>query len=412
MNGTQGFAAGFGVAALLAAGAAGAWRAGGTKGIEHVKGLPPPANVAKKLDEGQIQTIVLRPEALDRLALKTGAVETKAMPRFRIYGGEIVIPTGHSVIVSAPLNGTLRAMPQGMPSPGSEVKKGEPLLQLLPLLTPEGRVTLAATKIDSDGQVKTTQTQLEAAQIAFDRASRLFKSDAGSKKAVDDAQAQLDFAKKSYEAAVGRSELLARALGEADKGTASPLTLESPDNGIVRNVSAVPGQYVPAGAVLFEVADVGKVWVRVPVYVGDLADLDGSSAAVGSLIGRPGDATTKASAAAAPPSANPATGTVDLFFDLDNRTHKYRPGQRVGASLALRGEREGRTIAWSAVIHDFYGGTWVYVETGERTYVRQRVEVRNVADGVAVLSQGPPVGAKVVVAGAAELFGAETGFTK
>ena len=35
-----------------------------------------------------------------------------------------------------------------------------------------------------------------------------------------------------------------------------------------------PGQIVPANAPLFEVMDLDEVWVRVPVYVGELADTD------------------------------------------------------------------------------------------------------------------------------------------
>jgi hypothetical protein len=61
---------------------------------------------------------------------------------------------------------------------------------------------------------------------------------------------------------------------------------------------------------------------------------------------------------------------------------------------------------------DIHGGNWVYEQIAEREYVRRRVAVRYVSKGTAVLASGPPPGARVVVAGAAELFGTETGFTK
>ncbi len=69
-------------------------------------------------------------------------------------------------------------------------------------------------------------------------------------------------------------------------------------------------------------------------------------------------------------------------------------------------------MPWSAVIHDIHGGTWVYERTGERTFVRRRVVVRFVTGPTAVLEGGPEVGTRVVTAGAAELFGTETGFSK
>jgi hypothetical protein len=114
----------------------------------------------------------------------------------------------------------------------------------------------------------------------------------------------------------------------------------------------------------------------------------------------------------APPSANPATGTVDVYYEMDNRSPRSSPGQRVGVALPLASEAESLTAPWAAVLHDIHGGTWVYEQTGERTFVRRRVSVRHVVGDTAVLAAGPAVGARVVTAGAAELFGAETGFSK
>jgi hypothetical protein len=54
----------------------------------------------------------------------------------------------------------------------------------------------------------------------------------------------------------------------------------------------------------------------------------------------------------------------------------------------------------------------VYVKTADRTYARERVLVRHVSGDIAALDDGPPPGAQVVIAGAAELFGTETGFSK
>ena len=91
---------------------------------------------------------------------------------------------------------------------------------------------------------------------------------------------------------------------------------------------------------------------------------------------------------------------------------KYSPGQRVGVNVAMKGEDVSLTVTWSAVVHDIYGGTWVYEQTGERTFVRRRVVIRLVQGTTAVLANGPAVGTRVVTAGAAELFGTETGFSK
>lgn len=375
--------------------------------------LPAPAAVPNQLKEDQLNTVTLTAEALTRLGLRTAAIERKSVARSRVYGGEITIPSGQSITVASPLSGTLREPANGVPKPGQAVKKGQPILRLAAMLTPEGRANLTNAKIEADGLVKSTQTQVEAAKIAFDRAKRLLQNEAGSQRAVEETQTQLDLAQRALEAATARRASLEKILAEVDADAAAPISIESPGDGVLRSLAALPNQNVPAGAPLFEVADLSRVWVRVPVYVGDLPELNAEApSAVGNLAADVGGKTFAAAPVTAPPSANAAAGTVDLFYELDNQTPKFSPGQRVGVTLPLQAATDSLTAPWSAVIHDIYGGTWVYERTGERTFCRRRVLVRCVVDNTAVLAAGPEPGTQVVTAGAAELFGAETGFTK
>jgi len=66
----------------------------------------------------------------------------------------------------------------------------------------------------------------------------------------------------------------------------------------------------------------------------------------------------------------------------------------------------------AALLHDAYGGTWVYVAREPGVYSRVRVAVADISAGMALLRSGPPVGARVVTDGAAELFGVEFGAGK
>jgi len=371
------------------------------------------ATVAKPVKEEQLNTITLSAEAVARLALKTGLVERRPMPQSRFYGGEVVIPAGRTALVSAPISGVLRAARDGMPAPGQSIEQGRVVFELLPLLTPEGRANLIALKNDAETLTQTTQTQMQAAQIALARAKRVLAGEAGSQRAVDEAQAQYDLAQKSNEMANARRDLLEKIAGEVASGSAGPIPIESPAGGMLRNLSAFPGQNVPAGAALFEVADLSHLWVRVPVYVGDLPEIDDQAPAmISDLTARASPGGQSASPIPAPPSADAAAGTADLFYELDNSDGPLRPNQRVGALLPLKTEADSLVVPWSAVIYDIFGGTWVYVETGERVYVRQRVIVRHVQADVAILASGPPAQTKIVTAGAVELFGTETGFSK
>lgn len=415
MSSRAGFFAGVVITLLICAGGATTYWLATGKPAKNTKPAPPPApaKVSKTANEEQFNVITLTAEAVGRLNLTTGVVEEKKVALTRGYAGEVTIPAGQSLIVSAPLSGVIKATSAGVIRPGQNVKAGDPVFQFLPILTPEARTNLTTASVDAAEQVKSAQTQLEATQIALDRAHRVFQSDAGSRRAVDEAEAQHGLAQRAVEAAEARRAQLEELLGEVDEGTAAPITIKSPETGLLRNLSAMPGQNVASGAPLFEVVNIDRVWIRVPVYVGDISEVDASATAIVSeLTTRPGTDGFPLEPVAAPPTANPTTGTADLYYQLDNIKPQYRPGQRVAVTLPLKSEAVSLTAPWASIVYDIYGGTWLYEETAERTYVRRRVTVRFVSGDAAVLAAGPPPGTNVVTAGAAELFGTETGFTK
>lgn len=373
----------------------------------------PPAKVAVIVKEDSLNTIVLTAEVEERLVMAFGKVERKSLPRARSYAGEATVPAGKSIIVAAPLSGLLATPTGGLPAPGQPLQKGQEVFSLLPLLTPEARTTLAAQRVDAEGLIEGARTELEAAKIALARATRLAKQEAGSQRTVDEAQARHDQAVEALEAAQARHDLLTRALEETAGGSGTPIAITAPADGLLRALSALPGQNVPAGASLFELADLNRVWVRTAVYVGDLAEIDATAeAAVGPLTVRPGVALLPARPIAAPPSANALSATVDLYYEVENVEARLMPGQRLSVTLPLVGETESLAAPWSAVVYDIYGNAWVYERTAPHTYVRRRVTVRRVSGETAVLGDGPPPGTEVVAGGAYELFGAETGFSK
>ena len=388
----------------------------------------PPAKVAQTANETKLNTIELSPEAEQRLGLETAAIELRRVARRRTYGGEIALPTGASLVVLAPINGTLKPAATDQPlAVGEKVARGQPVFVLAPLLSPErdvltpaervayaqARMQLSQAQVDAEGVLQQAKVQVEAAEIALARAERLLREQAGNARTVDEARAQLELAQKAHDAASARKELVDSVKLDAEGGEAAPLPIPSPRDGIIRAEFAAPGEVVPAGAQLFEVVDLDRVWVRVPVYAGEAGDVSPQAPAqVKNLSDRSAAPSLAARPVAAPPTAVPQAAAVDLYYELENRDGKFRPGQRVSATLTLEAEQESLGIPWSAVVQDIYGGTWVYEQTAERTFIRRRVEVPYVVDGWAVLTAGPPEGAKIVVAGAAELFGAEFGFGK
>jgi cobalt-zinc-cadmium efflux system membrane fusion protein len=390
---------------------------------------PAPSKVATPVKEDSLNTITLTPEAEQRLGIQFAAVEMKPVQQIRTYGGEVALPTGASVIVSAPVGGTLQPPPRSkMPKVGDVLAERQPVLLLLPMLSPErsvltpserlrmaeARNTIATSRIDAGGQVEQAGVQVQAAKVALERAERLLKEQAGTVRTVDEAQAQMSLALKAQAAAMARKKQLdSLELDQEAAGTLEPLLIESPHAGIVRVTHALPGETVAAGAPLFEVMDPDPMWVRVPIYAGELGEIAADQPAqIGSLTSKPGNKWLTAKPASAPPTATPLSSTVDLYYELPNPKGNWRPGQKVNVQLTVAGPVQARCVRWSAVVHDIQGGCWVYENTASHTFVRRRVEVRNVFGDLAVLENGPPVGTKIVIEGVAELFGTEFGFGK
>ena len=207
--------------------------------------------------------------------------------------------------------------------------------------------------------------------------------------------------------------MLAKVIGEVDSGTAAPISISASQGGILRTVSALPGQFVAGGGTLFEVIDLSSIWVRVPVPVGDLEAINRQEPIVlGPLSLRATGNPVTATPVAAPPSANALSATVDVYYEAPNPGGRWIPGQRVGATISLLDAAECLTVPWSAIVYDIHGGSWVYERTAARTFVRLRVVVKYTTGSDAVLASGLVVGATVVTAGSQELFASETGFIK
>lgn len=360
-----------------------------------------PAKVENPVKESDLATVKLTPQAEQRLGVATEPVTMERVAQTRSFAGEVVLPPDRTISVSAPTGGTLSGT---VLTVGTNVRKGQSLLRLTPYIAPERDL-----RVQLERDIANAQTKVESARLRYNRAEQLLRDRAGSEKAVEQAREELNLAENDLKAA---RERLARYEQRPISADVS-LAITAPRDGVIQKVSATPGQAVAAGAPLFEVVNLSTMWLRVPVYVGDLRLVDRrQTARVHALNESSGAPSRPARPINAPPTANPTNDTADLYFELSNGDGSLRPGQKVGVTLSERSSEESLVVPWSAVLHDTSGGTWVYENTAPQQYVRRRVEVRRVVDGRAVLARGPAVGAKVVTAGAAEIFGTEFGTGK
>lgn len=360
---------------------------------------PPPAKVENRVKENDLTRITLSPEAERRLGIELATVaERTASDQIRIAGDVLAIP-GKALIVGAPASGTVALSNPGI-TVGQTVRNGQPIFRLIPMLAPQRDL-----KTTYEADLQSAKARLDTAKQQLERAQQLLRDMAGSKRNVELADQEFGQAKAGYDAALERLKRLETHPLDADV----EMTIVAPSDGILRQILAAQGQNVTAGAALFEVADLRTVWLRVPVYSGDLKaigpasrvtirDIDGGGPP---LVGRRVEA---------PPTADPFAVTSDLYYEIANPNLQLRPGQRLSAILPLRtAGRKGLSVPLSAVLYDIHGGTWVYVNDAPHVYRRQRVELSETDGATAFLSRGAAPGLQIVSQGATELFGTEFG---
>ena len=68
-----------------------------------------PARVAHHVDENDLNTITLTERAEARLGIQLAETLMTEVQRKRAVGGEVILPPGQTIIVSAPIAGTLLA---------------------------------------------------------------------------------------------------------------------------------------------------------------------------------------------------------------------------------------------------------------------------------------------------------------
>jgi len=180
--------------------------------------------------------------------------------------------------------------------------------------------------------------------------------------------------------------------------------VSSPISGYVTRKDVVLGSYVMPDKVLFEVADLGRVYVVASLYAHQLAGVragDEATFTTPLLSGR--SFATRVELVY--PEVDLATRTARVRFRIDNGDLALRPGQF--GTIELRGKgAEALTIPMDAVV-DTGRSVYVFLAEDGGRFVARSVELGASIDGRFVVESGLQEGQRVV-SGATFLIDAES----
>ena len=381
-----------GVSAIVAVLAAGC--SSGKPAAPHAEA---PAHVESPKKEAELTTVKLSPEAVKRLGIEVVTVQTESAAATRSLGGEVTVPEGRMVTVTAPVAGTVSAVSAVLP--GARVTRGARLMTLAPLASSERDQSIEARRA-----VNAAQAEADTVRRRVARLEQLLKEGAASARSVEEARGQLQV----DEAALNAARERLSAMQKGPVGPQGEIVITAPLDGVVQSMSVASGQTVAPAAPLVQIAQVNTLWVRVPVFAGDVEQIETSQPASVKRLGG-SSAPLLARRVTAPLKADPAAASIDLYYEITAAGTALRPGERVMAEIPLKTTVQGLVVPEAALLYDIHGDAWVYEDLGAHAYARRRVQVARHSGNRAVIARGLNAGQKVVTAGAAELFGTEFG---
>lgn len=277
----------------------------------------------------------------DILTEKTGA--GNFYQSTELIGTVTASPQGLAVI-QAPQTGKIVAL---RVAPGQAVSKGQTLAVV------EQQVE-AGTQIDIISRRNALNAEVKAAKVQYDRLLSI--ADIAAKKDLTEAKAR-------YEAAVQNLSLFNSNIG----GGASTKTvaLTAPIGGVIGTFNYAIGAVVTSGQTLFEITNLGRVYVETQVFAADLAEANKGSRFV--AFSNTDTTTYPLRMVSTAQAVNTENQAQRVVFELVNPGGKFKIGENVRV-IRYGAQRIAQLVIPTAAITDVNGKPAVFIKDKAEQY--------------------------------------------
>lgn len=363
----------------------------------------------------------LAAEAQRAIGLRVQAPERNRPRRVLVVTGWLLAKPGQQNSTRAAATGFYQPPDKAALSKiGSRQTSGQPLGSIRLSFTPQERAQLVIAKEEADILIQQSRVSMEIAATQLESLRESAASGAVAKTRIRELEEIVERARVAQREAQQKLPFLPTEPYDESLGL-PPQPITATADGRVVDVHVKPGQLVVQGDPLWTVADWSTLWLRVPVFTGDVSEIARDvpchvTAGSVEVSGTPIDP---------PVASEPGRKTVDLFFEVANTTGALRPGQPVEVRVERRESRVQRqevaraeeqeernaeevlVVPRSAVLWDGFGGAWVYVATSAESFRRQRVEAGDAIEAGVVIERGLNDEDRIVTQGSAVLYAEE-----
>jgi membrane fusion protein, heavy metal efflux system len=307
--------------------------------------------------------------------------------------GEIRFDERRVAQISSQVEGIVRVLHASL---GDRVEEGQPLVEVESTDVGEARVSAYEA-----------QGRLKLAQATVDRLEKLRADGIASEREYLEARRELEAAQIAAEGARATLGYLGIGGGPADaptKGiTRGRVTLRSPLNGTVLEMSAVAGELAEVGESLLTVGDNTTLWVWADLYERDMADVLRAQAskqlAATVSVEAFGDEEFSGIVDFVSPAMDESSRTAKLRIVVPNPDGRLLAGMFAEVKVFSPTPELALAVPRGAVMEDA-GRSFVFVRHSPEYYVRRPVKVGRAFAGWVEITDGLTEGATVVDRGA------------
>lgn len=291
--------------------------------------------------------------------------------------GKVVPTTQGKAEVTAPLDGIIGANSM-LPAIGSYVQKGQLLAVLQQTLDASERIAATTELIG-------LKSNLMLAQRELDRLKQLRRFI--SQKEIEIAEVEVNTARQ----AIASYEKLISGNG------ASRFEIVAPVSGTITMADVTRGEQVEAGKMLFEITDIGSVWVEAQVSELDIAAIQQTRSASFTVPAYPneifyGTLFTVGNV------LDEQSRTVQVIFNVNNSARLLKVGMIANVTIDV-GEKTTTMMVPKDAVTDISGKPTVFVHTAPEAFVAKTV-MTGTDDGKMIeITSGLSEGERIVVSG-------------
>ncbi len=222
----------------------------------------------------------------------------------------------------------------------SQVKKGELLAVLDPMLYTAQVNQNQANLLAQQAQIESARANFASARVAYERTQRLFAQNLAAKGDLDTARGQYEVAQANVRAAEAQTGSIKAQLAQAQTNKGFTKSY-SPVDGVVITRSIDPGATVQASfqtPVLFVIAqDLKRMRVMADIDEADVGKLQEGTTAEATVDAFPGEVFAgTVEQVRFSPTTTSGVVTYAAVVDVDNPEEKLRPGMTATVSIRTR----------------------------------------------------------------------------